>query len=123
MLVCLLAAASSCAESALTPDTDPPAACTWGGRTDIFHEGSDGAPTPEAALETLHTIHGDVLEGGVPEAALTKTSGANRYEETGTEGQRHTLFRVYVNDVDRIHATVTELDDGTFYVEGFEFCS
>jgi hypothetical protein len=96
--------------------------CAWSASGDVLHEGRNGAATQAEAMAAFVRIHGsDIIQGGVPEATVSATSGPDGYERDETDGNR-TTYRLYVDERDRVHATVTELDDGTFYVEGWEAC-
>ena len=81
-------------------------------------------PLYPAAMASFVRIFGsDIIEGKIPERSVSTTTGPDRYVRDATDDSRTTNYRLYVDDQDRVHLNVAELDDGTFYVEGWERAS
>jgi hypothetical protein len=122
-VVGLLLIGAACADPAPGSSKDAQEHFEWDSSGSLFHEGRNGAATQTEALSSFVRIADDpdLIQGGIPEASVTSTSGPDRYAKGETDGS-HTTYRLYVRDQVRVRVTVTRLVDGTFYVESWEAC-
>jgi hypothetical protein len=118
----LLLTGIACADATSSRASRETLECEWDAFGSETHEGRNGDSTHVEALTSWSRLHRDpLIQGGIPQGSVSSPSGLDRYEKGETNGN-HTVYRLYVNDQDRLHVTVTELSDGTFYVESWSAC-